>query len=148
MKVFSLLELLTDLTCWTPACYDQEGIFNVLAYMLVGVAGVCRFDRLVYLDITDDVDSKILVLRALTRGCVSYHMILRVTAVFICSIHLHDDVSLEAVAKACPSNTTGADLYALCNGATKISLRRTINELEAKGVIIIAMITLRLVPQY
>ena len=148
MKVFSLLELLTDLTCWTPACYDQEGIFNVLAYMLVGVAGVCRFDRLVYLDITDDVDSKILVLQALTRGCVSYHMILRVTAVFICSIHLHDDVSLEAVAKACPSNTTGADLYALCNGATKISLRRTINELEAKGVVIIAMITLHLVPQY
>ena len=148
MKVSSLLELLTDLTCWTPACCDQEGIFNVLAYMLVGVAGVCRFDRLIYLDIADDVDSKILVLRALTRGCVSYHMILRATAVFICRIHLHDDVSLEAVDKACPSNTTGADLYSLCNEATKISLRRTINELEAKGVVIIAMTTLRLVPQY
>lgn len=44
---------------------------------------------------------------------------------------------------ACPSNTTGADLYALCNEATKMSLRRTINELEAKGVVIVAMITYR-----
>ena len=41
----------------------------------VGVAGVCRFDRLVYLDIADDVNSKVLVLQALTRGCVHYHMI-------------------------------------------------------------------------
>lgn len=36
---------------------------------------ICRFDRLVYLDIADDVESKTLVLQALTRGCVSDHMI-------------------------------------------------------------------------
>ena len=56
-------------------------------------------------------------------------------------IHLHDDVSLDSIAISCPSNTTGADLYALCNEATKVSLRRTINNLEANGVVIITMVT-------
>lgn len=63
----------------------------------------------------------------------------------LCRIHLHANVSLESIARACPSNTTGADLYALCNEATKMSLRRTINDLETKGVVIIAMMTYRLV---
>ena len=61
--------------------------------------------------------------------------------VLLCRIHLHDNVSLESIAMNCPSNTTGADLYALCNEATKVSLRRTINNLEAKGVIIIVTVT-------
>ena len=43
----------------------------VLADVLVGVAGIHRFDRLVYLDITDDINSKVSVLRALTRGYVT-----------------------------------------------------------------------------
>ena len=50
------------------------------------------------------------------------------------------------VAKRCPSNTTGADLYALCNEATKLSLRRTINSLEATGVVNITTVTEYLVP--
>lgn len=37
----------------------------------MGVADVHRFDRLVYLDIADDVDSKVLILQALTRRCVT-----------------------------------------------------------------------------
>ena len=41
----------------------------------------------------------------------------------------------------CPSNTTGADLYALCSEATKMALRRTINNLEAKGLVTITMVT-------
>ena len=56
-------------------------------------------------------------------------------------IHLDDDVSLDSIAMDCPCNTTGADLYALCNEATKVSLRRTINTLEAKGMVIITMVT-------
>ena len=45
-------------------------------YVLVGVADIHRFDRLVYLDVADDTDSKVSVLRALTRGCVTDHIIL------------------------------------------------------------------------
>lgn len=72
-------------------------------------------------------------------GVYNDHMIL--FHLYINRIHLHDDVSLHSVAEHCHSNTTGADLYALCNEATKLSLCRTINDLEAKGGVIITMAT-------
>jgi len=35
---------------------------NVLVGVSVGVAGVCRFDRLVYLDVTSNINTKVSVL--------------------------------------------------------------------------------------
>jgi len=42
-------------------------------------------------------------------------------------------VSLYSVAKCCPSSVTGADLFSVCNEATRSALRRTISDLEKKG---------------
>lgn len=53
-----------------PSLLRPGRYIYVLVGVSMGVGGFHRFDRLVYLDITDDVDSKVSVLRALTRGCV------------------------------------------------------------------------------
>ena len=46
---------------------------------------------------------------------------------------LSQDVDLEEVAKLCPTNLTGADLYSLCADAMMDSLRKQIHILEEKG---------------
>ena len=72
-----------------------------------------RFDRLVYLDVSNDETAKEKILLALTR-----------------KFHLSDKVDLSAIAKHCPANLTGADLYSLCSDAMLGALRRHIGFLE------------------
>jgi len=98
------------------------------------IAVLYRFDRLVYLDVTNEVDSRVKILEALTRGCVLPNHMITLCITCCYSINLHDDVSLYSVAKCCPDNVTGADLFAVCNEATKSALRHTIHELEDRGV--------------
>ncbi|XP_048129327.1 peroxisome biogenesis protein 6 isoform X2 [Rhodamnia argentea] len=59
-----------------------------------------RFDKLLYVGVNTDVSNRERVLKALTR-----------------KFKLHEDVSLYSVAKKCPPNFTGADMYALCADA-------------------------------
>lgn len=59
-----------------------------------------RFDKLLYVGVNSDPSYRERVLKALTR-----------------KFQLHDDVSLYSIAKKCPSNFTGADMYALCADA-------------------------------
>ncbi|KAM7495900.1 hypothetical protein LguiA_020314 [Lonicera macranthoides] len=59
-----------------------------------------RFDKLLYVGVNTDTFYRERVLKALTR-----------------KFKLHDDVSLHAIAKKCPPNFTGADMYALCADA-------------------------------
>lgn len=73
-----------------------------------------RFDRLVYLGVNNDQAAKEKILRAITR-----------------KFQLAPDVDLTTVAKNCPANLTGADLYSLCSDAMLIALRRQIDMLEA-----------------
>ncbi|CAN6454667.1 unnamed protein product [Victoria cruziana] len=59
-----------------------------------------RFDKLLYVGVDADPSYRERVLRALTR-----------------KFKLHENVSLVSIAKKCPPNFTGADLYALCADA-------------------------------
>lgn len=59
-----------------------------------------RFDKLLYVGVNTDASYRERVLKALTR-----------------KFKLHEDVSLLSLAKKCPQNFTGADMYALCADA-------------------------------
>lgn len=59
-----------------------------------------RFDKLLYVGVNTDATYRERVLKALTR-----------------KFKLHEDVSLLSIAKKCPQNFTGADMYALCADA-------------------------------
>ncbi|GAB4831812.1 peroxisomal assembly protein [Ancistrocladus abbreviatus] len=59
-----------------------------------------RFDKLLFVGVNSDPSYRERVLTALTR-----------------KFELHEDVSLYSVAKRCPPNFTGADMYALCADA-------------------------------
>ena len=72
-----------------------------------------RFDRLVYLGVNEDQAAKEKILQALTR-----------------KFQLSSGVDLIAIAKSCPANLTGADLYSLCSDAMLTALRRQIDLLE------------------
>ncbi|KAK1559426.1 hypothetical protein Q3G72_014366 [Acer saccharum] len=59
-----------------------------------------RFDKLLYVGVNSDASYRERVLKALTR-----------------KFKLHENVSLYSIAKKCPPNFTGADMYALCADA-------------------------------
>ncbi|KAF6172328.1 hypothetical protein GIB67_024950 [Kingdonia uniflora] len=59
-----------------------------------------RFDKLLYVGVNSDTSYRERVLLALTR-----------------KFKLHENVSLFTIASKCPSNFTGADMYALCADA-------------------------------
>lgn len=69
-----------------------------------------RLDRLLYVGITTDKDSRHKVLLALTRKFKV------------------EDVDLKAIADKCQSRMTGADLYALCSDAWMMAFKRAIEE--------------------
>ncbi|KAL2540517.1 Peroxisome biogenesis protein 6 [Abeliophyllum distichum] len=59
-----------------------------------------RFDKLLYVGVNSEATYRERVLKALTR-----------------KFKLHEDVLLYEIAKKCPPNFTGADMYALCADA-------------------------------
>ncbi|XP_022876583.1 peroxisome biogenesis protein 6 isoform X2 [Olea europaea var. sylvestris] len=59
-----------------------------------------RFDKLLYVGVNSEASYRERVLKALTR-----------------KFKLHEEVSLYEIAKKCPPNFTGADMYALCADA-------------------------------
>lgn len=72
-----------------------------------------RFDRLVYLGVNEDEMAKEKILQAITR-----------------KFNLSADVDMADIARQCPANLTGADLYSLCSDAMLAALRRQIAILE------------------
>lgn len=68
-----------------------------------------RFDKMLYIGPAVDVNSKTLILKALTR-----------------KFSLCEDVKLEEVVAMCPSNVTGADFYGLCSNAWMSAVRKII----------------------
>lgn len=81
---------------------------------------VYRFDRLVYLDVSEDRGLKEKILQAITR-----------------KLQLEEGLDLSDLALRCPRHATGADIYALCSSATVSALRREIQRLEDEGRLII-----------
>ncbi|KAI3741821.1 hypothetical protein L1987_59499 [Smallanthus sonchifolius] len=73
-----------------------------------------RFDKLLYVGVATDPSYRERVLKALTR-----------------KFKLHEDVSLYSIAKKCPPNFTGADMYALCADAWFHAAKRRVLAADA-----------------
>ncbi|XP_074560013.1 peroxisomal ATPase PEX6 isoform X1 [Curcuma longa] len=72
-----------------------------------------RFDKLLYVGVNTDVSYRERVLKALAR-----------------KFKLHENVSLLSVAKKCPPNFTGADMYALCADAWFHAAKRKVSDVR------------------
>jgi len=74
-----------------------------------------RFDRMLYLGVSDTHKAQLNIVEALTR-----------------KIRLDPGLDLENVANRCPFNYTGADFYALCSDAMLNAMSRTAEKVDAK----------------
>lgn len=74
-----------------------------------------RFDKMLYLGISDTDDKQAKILEALTR-----------------KFKLSDEVDLLQIAEKCSFTFTGADFYALCSDSMLNAMTRTANEVDAK----------------
>ena len=74
-----------------------------------------RFDKMLYLGISDTHEKQMTILEALTR-----------------KFSLGSDVSLQRVAQSLPFTYTGADLYALCSDAMLKAITRQTSAVDAK----------------
>ncbi|KAI0020161.1 hypothetical protein F4780DRAFT_381771 [Xylariomycetidae sp. FL0641] len=74
-----------------------------------------RFDKMLYLGVSDTHDKQLTIMEALTR-----------------KFTLHPDVSLPAVAAQLPFTYTGADFYALCSDAMLKAVTRQAAAVDAK----------------
>lgn len=74
-----------------------------------------RFDKMLYLGISDTHEKQRTILEALTR-----------------KFELDDDVNLAEVAEKCPFTYTGADFYALSSDSMLNAMTRTAGEIDAK----------------
>ncbi|XP_008064331.1 peroxisome biogenesis factor 6 isoform X2 [Carlito syrichta] len=72
-----------------------------------------RFDKLVFVGVSEDRASQLRVLSAITR-----------------KFKLEPSVSLVNVLDYCPPQLTGADLYSLCSDAMTAALKRRVHDLE------------------
>ncbi|KAJ4828499.1 peroxisomal assembly protein [Turnera subulata] len=73
-----------------------------------------RLDKLLYVGVNSDASYRERVLKALTR-----------------KFTLHEDVSLYSIAKKCPPNFTGADMYALCADAWFHAAKRKVSSSDS-----------------
>lgn len=74
-----------------------------------------RFDKLLYLGVSDTHDAQLKILEALTR-----------------KFRLEPNLDLRGIAEQCPFNYTGADFYALCSDAMLNAMLRKASEVDAK----------------
>ncbi|KAJ2694008.1 peroxisomal assembly protein [Coemansia spiralis] len=72
-----------------------------------------RFDKLVYLGVSETHDAQLNIIQALSR-----------------KFSLHPDLDLRTVAEKCPFHYTGADFYALCSDALLKAMLRTVGEVD------------------
>jgi peroxin-6 len=74
-----------------------------------------RFDRLLYLGVSETDEEQLRILQALTR-----------------KFRLDSELDLMQVARECPFNFTGADFYALCADALLKAMSRKAQEIDAR----------------
>lgn len=74
-----------------------------------------RFDKMLYLGVSDTHDKQLTIIDALTR-----------------KFAMHPDMSLRRVAGSLPFTYTGADLYALCSDAMLKAITRQASVVDAK----------------
>lgn len=95
--------------CFVPEGKDISLIDDFLAY-----CGISRFDRLIYLGVSDNHKAQLSIIEALTR-----------------KFQLDPALDLRKVAEKCPFNYTGADFYALCSDAMIKAMSRTARNVDA-----------------
>ena len=122
---------------------------------------LARFDKLLYLGVSEDRTSQLKIMQALTRKWVrlpllSLHLPLlkahvRIYLKSVKNCHLRfelsEDCSLERIVEQCPFNMTGADFYALCSDAMLSALKVKIEQLEA-GMLHTAAVFLAKCPMF
>lgn len=123
--MFSSLEQPIDPTCWILHYYDLEGEEVITASYHRDAQAFHhffpRFDRMLYLGVSDNHDSQLKIIQALTR-----------------KFKLDPSINLENVANICPFNYTGADFYALCSDAMLKAMTRVAEAVDSKiGMLII-----------
>ena len=74
-----------------------------------------RFDKMLYLGVSDTHDKQLTIMEALTR-----------------KFTMHPEMSLRRVAESLPFTYTGADLYALCSDAMLKAITRQASAVDAK----------------
>lgn len=90
-------------------------VSDIFLTLLEHINNEYRFDRLLYLGVSESHQAQVNILEALTRN-----------------FRLDRDVDLCRVAEQCPFNYTGADFYALCSDAMLNAMSRKADFLEAK----------------
>jgi peroxin-6 len=88
---------------------------RILHMLWIDLNHVLRFDRMLYLSVSQDHDTQCKIMEALTR-----------------KFKLHPDLNLREFADQCPFNYTGADFYALCSDAMLKAMSRTAAEVDQK----------------
>lgn len=73
-----------------------------------------RFDRMLYLGVSDNHEAQLRILEALTR-----------------KFRLDPSLDLRKIAEQCPFNYTGADFYALCSDALLKAMSRKAEEIDS-----------------
>lgn len=74
-----------------------------------------RFDKMLYLGVSDTHEKQRKILEALTR-----------------KFKMDPNISLQKVADSCPYNFTGADFYALCSDSMLNAMTRVANDVDKK----------------
>ncbi|GAA5862060.1 hypothetical protein JCM3774_006155 [Rhodotorula dairenensis] len=74
-----------------------------------------RFDRMLYLGVSDNHNAQLKIMQALTR-----------------KFKLAPDTDLQRLAEQCPFNYTGADFYALCSDAMLKAMTRKAGEIDQR----------------
>lgn len=94
----------------------RPGRCVVYSWAVVRIVNLlCRFDRMLYLGVSDTHKAQFDILQALTR-----------------KFRLDPGLDLWLVAERCPFNYTGADFYALCSDAMLNAMSRKAEEIESK----------------
>lgn len=113
-------QLLAELDGMSGEESDGDGVFVVGATNRPDLLDEAllrpgRFDKMLYLGISDTDEKQTKILEALTR-----------------KFNLSDDVDLRKIAKKCSFTFTGADFYALCSDSMLNAMTRTAGEVDIK----------------
>ena len=91
-----------------------------------------RFDKMLYLGISDTHEKQTTILQALTRKYVFLYFIFGAEANSGSRFTLDPSLSLTRVADSLPFTFTGADLYALCSDAMLKAVTRSSHSVDEK----------------
>ncbi|KAK9367728.1 P-loop containing nucleoside triphosphate hydrolase protein [Lipomyces kononenkoae] len=95
-----------------------------------------RFDKLLYLGVSDTHEQQYNILKALTRKCDFPNIFVRKAVTNVLTImarfNVAPDLDLRAVAETCPFTYTGADFYALCSDAMLNAMARLASSIDQR----------------